>query len=459
MRQNFITILPPAGDIYLKGLMHLGASAMAKGQLGVLLDCLRDGSLAGVAATRLDSQLLQEFITRRDDEVFAALVRRHGPMVMGVCRRLLRCSQDAEDAFQATFLVLARKAASIRPREKLASWLYGVAYRAAQKARVAAARRGAREIQLPELPEPHSVADGLWHDLLPLLDVELRTLPEKFRLPIVLCDLEGMTRKQAALQLGWPMGTVAGRLAGARALLAKRLFRHGLPLSAGMLAAVLAQNAVAAPVRLTLVRTTAQLALGDLLAAAKLLPPVLLMRGVLKSMLLGKIKLVTVVALSLALVVMGFGFCLRAGEDARASKSPAGPTASNPAEQTNALSLKNYVVEAVDAAHRTISVSAMKHPIEFETRVSKMTVQKLVVEKEDERLVVKRTNVEVPVTIVVPKVTKETKVTDLPLAENARITFKGSVTKLSDIKAGTRVDLELGTEADHLVVRTIQIQP
>src|SRR5262249_28051790 len=131
-------------------------------------------------------------------------LRRHGPMVRGVCKRLLGSHQDAEDAFQATFLVLVQKARSITPRERVAGWLYGVACRAARKA--GAARKRSRERQVDVLPEPATVAEGLWLDVEPLLDQELNRLPEKYRLAVVLCDLEGRTRKEVARLLGWPEG-------------------------------------------------------------------------------------------------------------------------------------------------------------------------------------------------------------------------------------------------------------
>src|SRR5438552_6488098 len=159
-------------------------------------------------ADQTDGQLLSQFLSRRDEAAFVSLVRRHGPMVLGVCRRVLGNTADAEDAFQAAFLVLIRKAATIMPRGKLASWLYGTAYLAARKARALAARRRAREKQVRDLPEPATVAEGIWHDLVPVLDRELHRLGDRYRLPLVLCDLEGRTRKEAAEQLGWPEGTV-----------------------------------------------------------------------------------------------------------------------------------------------------------------------------------------------------------------------------------------------------------
>ncbi|QJW97012.1 RNA polymerase sigma factor [Frigoriglobus tundricola] len=184
-----------------------------------------------------DGQLLEAYAARRDGAAFAELVRRHGPMVWGVCRRALPNRQDAEDAFQATFLVLVRKPGAVRPPDRVGNWLHGVAVRTAQKAGKVVSRR--REHQVESLPEPETVAEGIWHDLVPVLDREVARLPEKYRLPVVLCDLEGSTRREAAARLGWPEGTVAGRLALGRAMLARRLARHGLAVSGGVLATVL----------------------------------------------------------------------------------------------------------------------------------------------------------------------------------------------------------------------------
>jgi RNA polymerase sigma factor (sigma-70 family) len=277
-----------------------------------------DGLRREAAADQTDAQLLERYVVLRDEAAFAALLCRHGPMVLGVCRRLLSNPDDGEDAFQATFLVLVRKAASIRPREMLAAWLYGVAYRAALKARTAAARRGARERQVPDLPEPASVADGVWHDLLPVLDRELSLLPEKYRLAVVLCDLEGRTRKEAAAQLGWPEGTVAGRLAEGRALLGRRLRRHGVPCSGGMLAVVLSPNAADA-LPLSLAEATVR-------AAGVLTTPggvsariVALTEGVLNAMLLKKLKTAIAVVLAVGVLLSGaVGLAIRvnAGEKA-----------------------------------------------------------------------------------------------------------------------------------------------
>src|SRR6266853_432622 len=181
-----------------------------------------------------DCELLARFLSSRDDNALAALVRRHAPMVWGVCCRLLYNRHDAEDAFQATFLVLVRKAADV-PRQAVANWLYGVARQTAVRVRATAAKRGRRETQVVNMPEPTGteVRDADWQSVL---DEELSRLPDHYRGVLVLCDLEGMTRKDAARQLGLPEGTVASRLARARALLARRLARHGLAVSGGTLA-------------------------------------------------------------------------------------------------------------------------------------------------------------------------------------------------------------------------------
>jgi RNA polymerase sigma factor (sigma-70 family) len=195
---------------------------------------------------RSDGDLLRSFVVRGDGDAFAALVRRHGLMVLGVCRRLLPNRHDAEDAYQATFLVLARRAACVRPPEAVGGWLYGVAYRTAQAARVKEIRRRARERLLPELPDAEAPRPTPWRELLPLLDREVMRLPEKYRLPVVLCELEGRTRREAARQLGLAEGTLSSRLATARRALALRLARHGTLLGAAAVGALLSEGAPAA---------------------------------------------------------------------------------------------------------------------------------------------------------------------------------------------------------------------
>ena len=242
-----------------------------------------------------DTQLLQQFVERGDESAFATIVRRHGSMVMGVCRRVVQDPHDAEDAFQATFLILVRKAASIARRELLANWLYGVAYHTALKARTATMKRRAREKQVTEIPELAAGEPDSWsNELQALLDQELNRLPEKYRVPIILCDLEGKTRKEAAELIGCPEGSLSSRLARARAMLAKRLVRHGLAVSGGSLAVVLARQEASAQVPPLIVSSTIRsatwMAAGRAVAGTMSPKVVALTEGVLKAMLLTKLK-------------------------------------------------------------------------------------------------------------------------------------------------------------------------
>jgi RNA polymerase sigma factor (sigma-70 family) len=234
-----------------------------------------------------DGQLLACFLERHDSAAFEGLLRRHGPMVLGVCRRILGDSHDAEDAFQAVFLVFVRKAGSIAPREAVGGWLYGVAYRTALEARNKRGRRRAKEKQVDAMPEPTVEPDDTWRELKPLLDKELNRLPEKFRVPVVLCDLEGLPRRQVARQLGLPEGTLSSRLHTARRTLAQRLSRYGFALSGGALAASMTRRASAA-VPAPLVASTVKVASGQAVAATA---AVALSKEVLKTMFLAKLKL------------------------------------------------------------------------------------------------------------------------------------------------------------------------
>ncbi len=251
-----------------------------------------------------DGQLLNRFLAQRDEAAFEALVRRHGPMVLGVCRRILKNAEDAEDAFQATFLVLVRKAATITKRETMGGWLYGVARKTALKAREAGERRRAKERRVGEMsPRQTHSADGGW-ELQAVLDQELGRLPDKYRVPIVLCDLEGRTRRQAARQLGWPEGTLSGRLARARALLARRLARHGLAVAGGALVGNVAMACVPNALVASTVRAASGLAAGGAAAAAASARVAALADGVVKGMLLARLKIATLVLLMTGLLVL-----------------------------------------------------------------------------------------------------------------------------------------------------------
>ena len=198
--------------------------------------------------TATDEQLLDAFVQARDTAALGVLVRRHGPMVWGVCRRLLQNDANAEDAFQSTFLVLVRKAATIRDKQTVGNWLYGVARKVALKLRSSAVRQRTREIPMSEFPDPTAEGQQLWNDIQPVLDEELERLPAKFRAVIILCDLQGLTRKAAALCLGIPEGTVAGRLARGRNLLCDRLKRRGIVVTGSVLATLLSTHCAMASV-------------------------------------------------------------------------------------------------------------------------------------------------------------------------------------------------------------------
>jgi len=284
---------------------------MATNQTSKVIQHLRRAVLSRDGAGLTDGQLLEGYISRRDEAALAALVHRHGPMVWGVCRRVLRNYHDAEDAFQATFLVFVRKAASIASPELLANWIYGVAHQTALKARATTAKRRARERQVKEMPEPAVTEQDLWDDLQPLLDQELSRLPDKYRVAIVLCDLEGKTRKEAARQLGVPEGTLAARVSRGRGMLARRLARHGLAVSAGSLAAVLAQHTASASAPASVVGSTIQaaslFAAGQAAAGGISVQAIALMEGVLKTMLLTKLKIATAIVLGVGLLGISWG--------------------------------------------------------------------------------------------------------------------------------------------------------
>jgi RNA polymerase sigma factor (sigma-70 family) len=291
---------------------------MADGPLSSVLRHLRTLIGPSRAEELTDSQLLERFTTRREEAAFAALVQRHGPMVFGVCRRLLRNLHDAEDAFQATFLVLVRKAASLDGQRSLGNWLYTVASRLALKVRANAAKRRARERQVADMFPKGPEEETDCQELRPVLDEELNRLPEKYRAPLVLCYLQGKTNEQAAHELGWPVGSMSRRLARGRELLRQGLVRRGVTLSASVLGSALAgQTAEAVPV--VLVQTTLKAALavaaGQALGAAS--PPVAaLVEGMVQQMFLAKLKTITTVVLALSLVAAGAGvFAYRALAD------------------------------------------------------------------------------------------------------------------------------------------------
>jgi RNA polymerase sigma factor (sigma-70 family) len=281
-----------------------------------------------------DGELLGRYVDRRDEAALAALVNRHAPMVWGVCRRQLS-HHDAEDAFQATFIVLVRKAASIAQREVVGNWLYGVAHQMALQARRSAARRRAREVQVTEMPDAEAPQEQP-ADLQPFLDEELSRLPDHYRTVIVLSDLEGRTRKEVAAQFGCPEGTVASRLARARSMLAKRLTQRGVALSGGALAVVLSQSTGSAGVPAAVVSSTIKAA--SLCAAGKAMMPVkvaALAEGVLKAMLMSKLKAIVAVVLVLGFLAIG-----AIGVSVASAQQKGEPVAQPKAQKVDGVALK-----------------------------------------------------------------------------------------------------------------------
>jgi RNA polymerase sigma factor (sigma-70 family) len=281
---------------------------MAKAQLGTLLGYVHNLAAGHGSLERTDRQLLDDLSARRDETAFAALVARHGPMVLRVCRRVLTHEQDSEDAFQAAFLILARKSTSIRKPEALAEWLHGVAHRTALAAKRSAARRRGHEARLWSLMRRAAVSPT-WDDVQAVLHEEIQRLREPFRAVFVLCVLEGKSGPQAAAELGIKEGTVSSRLARTRQLLQQRLIRRGIKLSALLAALSVGDSAVQAALPAVLVKST--LHFGLLVAAGEPAVGVIpsqvaaLAAGVTRAMFLTKTKVATAILLAAGLLIAG----------------------------------------------------------------------------------------------------------------------------------------------------------
>ena len=303
------------------------------------------------ATAQSDRQLLEQFIFRHDQASFAALVRRHGPMVLSVCRRVLQHTQDAEDAFQATFLVLARKAAGVRKYESLGCFLHGVAYRTAAKLRAQVVRRAVRERELPGRPSAFPAEDITWRELRSVLDEELQSLPERYRAPLVLCYLEGETQDEAARRMGWSLGTFRRRLEQGRNALGRRLTRRGLTLSAVLTVPLLAGTTARAMVSPLLLEETvrAGLALANGRGTAGLVSAQVaaLLRGGTNTLLTAKAKVAVLLLAGLALAVGGVltHQTLNAGPAAPPAVSPPPQAKAAPARPAPATSEKDRTVE------------------------------------------------------------------------------------------------------------------
>ena len=287
---------------------------MSRAEAGAVVRQLHTLFSVGTLGGLSDQQLLERFITRRDEAelAFEAILARHGPMVLGVCRRVLRDPHDVEDAFQATFLILVRKAGSIRVDDSLGRWLHGVTRRVAVRARANALRRQAREEPHGELPEASAEDDGP-DDLRAVIDEEVSRLPEKYRAAVVLCYLEGLTHERAADRLRCPVGTVKSRLSRACEHLKRQLARRGVTpsASAGLLAILFTANRTRAAVPASLERSTIHVALHatSRAAPAGTVPASVaaLAEGVIHSMLITKLKTSAIALLAVVILASGVG--------------------------------------------------------------------------------------------------------------------------------------------------------
>jgi RNA polymerase sigma factor (sigma-70 family) len=292
---------------------------MATAQLNSVVRYVHKLAAGNGSLARTDRQLLADFTARRDEAAFAALVARHGSMVLRVCRRALKHEQDAEDAFQATFLILARKSTTIRKPEALAEWLHGVAYRTALEVKRSAARRRGQEARLWTMMQKAAVSPT-WDDVQAVLDEEIQRLREPYRVAFVLCVLEGKSGPQAAAELGVKEGTVCSRLGRARQLLQQRLARRGIQLAAVLAALSVMESAGEASVSATLAQTTLRFGLlvaaGD--SAAGVVPSHIaaLAAGVTRAMFVTKTKI------AIALLLAGGLFAAGAGAMAHQALSP-----------------------------------------------------------------------------------------------------------------------------------------
>ena len=284
---------------------------MADSQLRTLIRHLRRTSNPSECGRLDDAELLARFVAERDEAAFEVLTWRHGPMVLSMCRRFLRHEHDAEDAFQATFLTLVRKASSINKSTSLAGWLYKVAYRICLAARSRSIAQPLEETRLDLLPSPAGHDEVVMRDLGRVLDEELHRLPHRYRDSFVLCYLEGMTNSEAAEHLGCPPGTVMSRLSWAREKLRTRLTRRGVTLTSGLLTALLAESANATAVSANLIDATIQTVNAHLTGRIAVSSTIaVLAEGAVRKMFLTKFIVAVAGTFSVGLLAWGTGYAL-----------------------------------------------------------------------------------------------------------------------------------------------------
>jgi RNA polymerase sigma factor (sigma-70 family) len=345
-----------------------------------LLHCLRRHSAAPGGDLSPDTDLLARFIHRREEAAFEILLARYGPLVMRVCRGVLHDRHAAEDAFQATFWVLARQARTIRRPGALAAWLHGVARRVALKARTGTDRRRLREEPCasfsPLDPRPDPLQELSARELLAALDEEVQRLPEVYRLPVILCCLEGRTQEEAALQLGWSPGSVKGRLERGRARLHARLARRGLTMSAVLAVAEAARGIGAGGLPTSLVvsvlKAVVLVAAGRLPVGVAPARVAALTKGVLSAMFLVRLKIAVAVLMMAAILGLAATMLTSSGRpkpvqaapraDAQKGARPSGELRPNLVALRQHLQTTPWLLTKVDAARGVLSVRSQAIP-------------------------------------------------------------------------------------------------
>jgi RNA polymerase sigma factor (sigma-70 family) len=307
------------------------------GSVGVLLRFVQSQTIQAQS----DAELLRGFAERGDQRAFAELVQRYGPFVLGICRRIVRDSHEAEDAFQATFLLLSRKAASLRQPDRLAAWLHAVACRIAGKALRRGWRRGIAFGPEHDLPMPVDTDGEAVRELRPILDEAIRALPAKYREPVILCYLQGLTNADVARRLGCPLGTVATRLSRARDQLRSRLVRRGVVLPAALFPLLLSKAAVSSAAPINLCELTAAQVAGP--AAAGITQ---LIEGIGKTMLVEKSRWLAAAFVVLSACTVGLvSYHSGASEPARPAVKPADSSGDVPKEKPSAIAVVNFIVQ------------------------------------------------------------------------------------------------------------------
>ncbi|MSQ94279.1 MAG: sigma-70 family RNA polymerase sigma factor [Gemmataceae bacterium] len=427
---------------------------------GVIGQIRKLGAVAG-AAGATDAELLARFVETQDEIAFGTLVKRHTSLVFSVCQRVLSHAQDAEDACQATFLVLAQKAASIRKMTSLSSWLHGVAYRVASNVRLERSRRRVRE----STPRDMATTEGgglSWQEVQAILDEELMQLPESLRAPLLLCLLEGKTRDEAAHDLGWSLSTLRGRLERGRKYLQARLVQRGLTLSIALIGVFVVDKATAGALSPAALDATVKAAL--LVAAGQATTGVIssqvagLMKGVLSSMLVAKMKFAGLVVLAISILGIGAGLFLH--QAVANDQAPAPPMVTSDLDGPTIVVLdqaddkKPEKAKEAKPAGDAKSVRFQMEGVleEVDAKEGYITVRDMIRSgKMDLTLVKGKDGFNATLKLAKPTILK-----NLRVLGDAKITDDGKEKKLSDLKAGLAVKVDLEYRRDGLVVVGMQ---